>query len=163
MHLQTRNCGLCHHKAPQGPIPLCTCSYMAYLLNRTFTAPQGADCSDRQTESWEPQYTLALPPFCTLLPTPPPRPHQMAPTLPWAEELFQLHFKLRSRGSTSVEAPCDLLSNSAVQNTRYTSCVWVLLKYCSTYIIKYIPFLCSITQRGASVFLSWQGYQPGKM
>lgn len=108
---------------------------MAYLLDRTFKAPQGADCSERQLShgTHDAHFPSAPSP---LHPASPPCPHQTAPTLPWAEGLFQLHFKRRSSSSTAAEAPCDLLSNSAVQNTGYTSCVWVLLKCCSTYIIK---------------------------
>lgn len=156
VHLETGTCGWCHHRAPTGFIPLCTCSYMAYLLDRTFTAPQGADCSGRQTESWDPWCTF---PLCSLPPAPSfQSPHTLSPpnhppttTIPWAEGLFQLHFKLRSSSSTAVEAPCDLLSNSAVQNTWYTSRVWELLKHCSTYIIKSTFLSCAALPKERSV------------
>lgn len=71
---------------------------------------------------------------------PHPDPTKPPPPSPGQEGLFQLHFKLKSSSSTAVEAPCDPLSNSTVQKKKkkqkYTSGVWVLLKYCLTYIIK---------------------------
>lgn len=138
MHLETRMCGWCHHWAPMGRVPLCTCNHMAYLLDTSFTSPQGTDCSEAIWLMGPMMHISPLfLPSCTQLatPTPPPCPHQTAPTLPWAEGLFQLLSKLRSSSSTAVEAPCDLLSSpTAIHNTPCTSCVWVLLKRCSTYI-----------------------------
>lgn len=156
MHVETTKCSWCHHYASVGLIPQCTCSYMAYIWHRTFIAPQGADCSGRQTESWDPWCTF---PLCALTSnSPPPCAQQTAPTLPWAEGLSQLHSTLRSSGGTAAEAPCDLLSNSAAQNTRSTSCVWVLLKYCSTYIMKSTLLSSAALPRGVGVFLApWCG------
>ena len=71
-------------------------------------------------------------------PTPHPVPTKPPPPSPGQEGLSQPHLKPRSSSSTPVEAQCDPLSNSTVKKTKqkYTSGVWVLLKYCLTYIIK---------------------------
>lgn len=102
-------CVVCHHATPTGFIPpLCTSRYMAYLPRRTSPAPRGADCSGRQTESWDPRRTFTpspLVPPTPCAPLPPPCPQLTAPTLPRAEGLFQLHFKLRSSRGTAAEAP----------------------------------------------------------
>lgn len=115
-----------------GPIPLSTYSYMAYLQDRTFTAPQGADRTETQTEAWDPccAFPLCSFPLASSFHYLLPHPHQAASTLPWAEGLFQLLFKLRSNSSSAVNA-------LQLRRARYTSRVWVLLlKRCSTYIIK---------------------------
>lgn len=100
VQLETRKCVWWHHRAPMGFIPLCTCSYMAYLL---LQAPQGADCSGRQTESWDPWCTFSLcslyfqPPTLYPHPVPPPSPGQknyFSSTSSWgqaAAPMWMLH------------------------------------------------------------------------
>jgi len=81
--------------------PLCTCSDVAYLLERTCTAPRGADCSERQTESRDPW--CSFPPAASFRSAPPPPFSQLtAPTLPWAGGLLQLLFQRRSSSSYCV-------------------------------------------------------------
>lgn len=64
---------------------------MTYLHNRTFAAPQGADCSEGQTESWDPWCSFPLC-FLSLRMQPSTLSPQTAPTLPLAERPFQLQF-----------------------------------------------------------------------
>lgn len=158
MHLETTTMyGWCHHNTPNGLIPLCTCSYMAYILHRTFTAPQGADCSGRQTESWDPRCTF---PLCSLTSNSPStlspanRPHPPLGRRTISAPL-QAEVERRHRCGGSMWSALQLC------RTKYSIhelCVWVLLKYCSTYIMKSTLLSSAALPRGVSVFLAvWCG------
>lgn len=128
---------------------------MAYLLQRTFTAPrvqivQGGKLSHGTHDAYFPSAPSHPPPRH-------PVPWQTAPTLRKAGP-FQLHSKLRLSSGTAAEALCHLLSNATVRNAQYRACVWVLLKYCSTYIMESTLLSSAALPRGVSVFLAvWCG------
>lgn len=72
---------------------------------------------------------------------PPPWPHQTAPTLPWARRTIsaplQTEVEQQHRCGGSMWSALQLhCTKKKKKKQKYTSGVWVLLKYCLTYIIK---------------------------
>lgn len=158
---QTTECscasGKCgYHRAPMGVIPLCTCSYMAYLLDRTFTAPQGADC-------WVMGPMMHISPLllrsCTQLPiTLHPVPTRPPPPSPGQKDYFSSSSSWGRAAAAALPWRLYVICSPArpcKRNPGYTSCVGAAQTLFNLYNKKYIAFLCSATQkRGQCVFSS---------
>lgn len=124
---------------------------MAYLRDRTFIAPQGADCSEAQTDSWDLWCSLHLCSFppCTQLPGHPtttnPVPTKPPPCTPLGGETISAPVRAEVENQQQQR-----LCFRAFQLycAHHASCVWELLTIPFTlYNENSIGFFCNVTQR----------------
>lgn len=120
--------------APLGNIPPWTCSYMSYLLDRTFTAPQRLFREANWVMGPLMLISPLLPHSCTQLLIPPDHvPTKNLPQPPLGSRTISASLQ----AEVEQQHHCGGFMWSALQLccTQYMSCVWVLLKCCSTYIM----------------------------
>ena len=82
-----------------------------------------------------------------------PCPHQTAPTLPWAEGLFQLRFEPRSDRAAQLRRLC-VMSSPTLLYAVHKPCVGAAKIVHTLYNDKYTAFFCRAPQRRATVFLA---------